>query len=232
MKNVAVLCDFDGTVASDDVGNLLFRTFGRLGDALAVVDRWKQGEISSRECLEQEFAMLDVSRSELDEFILLRKLDPYFKDFLDFTKKRGMEVAIVSDGLDYYIEKMLLRNGSAHIDFLANHLEFVDNSMKLFFPFHDLLECQNCGNCKSFHLEQYRQKGYFIVYVGNGKSDTCACQAADLVFAKGELLRFCQDEGIQHVAFNNFRDVERVVLKRLVIDEDFASARDNKAEGC
>ena len=62
MKNVAVLCDFDGTVASDDVGNLLFRTFGRLGDAVAVVEKWKRGEISSRECLEKEFALLDVSR--------------------------------------------------------------------------------------------------------------------------------------------------------------------------
>jgi len=46
MKKIAVLCDFDGTVAQDDVGNLLFRTFSRNGDSLEVVERWKRGEIS------------------------------------------------------------------------------------------------------------------------------------------------------------------------------------------
>jgi 2-hydroxy-3-keto-5-methylthiopentenyl-1-phosphate phosphatase len=231
VRKVAILCDFDGTVANDDVGNLLFRSFSRCGDTVEIVEKWKRGEITSRQCLEEEFAMLEVSRPELDDFILLRKLDPYFKDFLDFAKKRGMEVAIVSDGLDYYIEKMLLRYGSAHIDFFANHLEFTGDTLRLYFPFHDLLECRNCGNCKTYHLEQYRQKGYYIVYVGNGLSDSCACQSADLIFAKGDLLRFCQDQGIQYVAFSNFRDVERVVLKRLFIDEDFASARDDRAEG-
>ena len=230
MRKVAVLCDFDGTVARNDVGHLLFRRFTKGGISVEVVDQWKRGEISSRECLEREAALVRASQKEIDDFILLQKLDPYFKDFLDFAKKRDMEVVIVSDGLDYYIEKMLLRYGSAHIDFYANRLELMDHSMKLSFPFFDLLECTDCGNCKTYHLEQYRQKGYFIVYVGNGLSDTCPCQSADLVFAKGDLRAFCLDKGVQHIAFDNFRDVEREVLKRLVLNGDFGSAQDDKIE--
>jgi 2,3-diketo-5-methylthio-1-phosphopentane phosphatase len=225
MRKIAILCDFDGTVARDDVGHLLFRKFtdSRLTDE--VVHRWKRGEISSRECLEREAALAKISKKELDEFILLRKLDPYFKDFIDFAVKRGMEVAIVSDGLDYYIEKMLLRNGSAHVDFFANKLNLSNGTLKITFPFYDLLECTDCGNCKTFHLERYRRKGYYIVYVGNGLSDTCPSQSADLVFAKGDLQAFCRENDIHHITFKNFRDVEREVLKRFLIEEDFTSRR-------
>jgi 2,3-diketo-5-methylthio-1-phosphopentane phosphatase len=225
MRKIAILCDFDGTVARDDVGNLLFRKFADGHLAEEVVNRWKRGEISSRECLEREASLAQASKEELDEFILLRKLDPFFKDFLDFAVKRGMEVAIVSDGLDYYIEKMLLRYGSAHIDFFANKLNLSNSTLKISFPFHDLLECTNCGNCKTFHVEQYRKNGHYIVYVGNGLSDTCPCQSADLVFAKGDLRSYCVDNDIHHITFDNFRDVEREVLKRFLIDEDFTSWR-------
>jgi 2-hydroxy-3-keto-5-methylthiopentenyl-1-phosphate phosphatase len=225
MRKLAILCDFDGTVARDDVGHLLFYKFTDNHLTEEVVDRWKRGEISSRECLEREAALARVSKEELDDFIILRKLDPYFKDFVDFAVKRGMEVAIVSDGLDYYIEKMLFRNGSAHVDFYANKLKVSNRTLKITFPFHDLLECTNCGNCKTFHLEQYRKKGYYIVYVGNGLSDTCPSQSADLVFAKGDLRTFCRDNDIYHITYKNFRDIEREVLKRFWIEEDFTSRR-------
>ncbi|NIM20703.1 MAG: MtnX-like HAD-IB family phosphatase [Candidatus Latescibacteria bacterium] len=228
MRDIAILCDFDGTVAREDVGHLLFRKFSEPNGTTEVVSKWKRGEISSKECLEREAELARVSQEELDEFILLRKLDPYFKDFLDFALKRGMEVAIVSDGLDYYIEKMLLRSGAAHVDFYANCLSLTNHSLKLSFPFYDLLECTSCANCKTYHLEQYREKGFYIVYVGNGLSDKCPCQSADLVFAKGDLLEFCRENEIQHIAFSNFRDVEREVLKRLVIDDDFSSSRDSR----
>jgi len=229
MRKLAILCDFDGTVARDDVGNLLFRKFADGRTAEEIVNRWKRGEISSRECLEQEAALARVSKEELDEFILLRKLDPYFKDFLDFAVKRGMEVAIVSDGLDYYIEKMLLRNGSAHVDFYANRAKLSNGTIKITFPFHNVLECTDCANCKTFHLEQYRSKGYYIVYVGNGLSDTCPSRSADLVFAKGDLQSFCEENGIYHITYENFRDVEREVLRRFLIEEDFTSRR--KSDG-
>jgi 2-hydroxy-3-keto-5-methylthiopentenyl-1-phosphate phosphatase len=101
MRKIAILCDFDGTVAREDVGNLLFRTFSDEKECRVVVDQWKEGLISSRECLEREVALASASREALEEFITKRKLDPYFKDFVDFTRRRGMEIVIVSDGLDY-----------------------------------------------------------------------------------------------------------------------------------
>ena len=225
MRKIAVLCDFDGTVAREDVGNLLFRTFAAHGDASEVVSRWKRGEISSRECLEHEAALARCCAAELERFVQSRPLDPYFKDFHDFAHRRGIEVVVLSDGLDYYIEQILIRNGLGHIDFFANQLRIEGRELRIKFPWYNLLECTDCGCCKTHHLLRYRDRGYFIVYVGDGLSDRCPCASADLVFAKGDLLTHCRRENIEHVEFRNFRDVEREVLKRLVLNGDSPSPR-------
>jgi 2-hydroxy-3-keto-5-methylthiopentenyl-1-phosphate phosphatase len=129
-----------------------------------------------------------------------------------------MEIVIVSDGLDYYIEKMLIRRGLAHLDFFANSVQLNENTLHVKFPFYDLLDCKSCGNCKTYHMEKYKADGYFVVYVGNGFSDRCPSEYADLVFAKGDLLRHCRKNGIESTSFNNFRDVERELLQRFVIN--------------
>jgi 2,3-diketo-5-methylthio-1-phosphopentane phosphatase len=220
MKKIAVLCDFDGTVAQDDVGDLLFRTFAH-EDADHAVDAWTRGEISSRECLEREVAAARCCPQELTQFVSARRLDPYFKDFHDFARQRGIEVVVLSDGLDYYIEQILIRNGLGQIEFFANQLSIKGDTMRVEFPWYNMLECTECGCCKTHHLMRYKQEGYFIVYVGNGLSDRCPCENADLVLAKGELLQHCRAKNIGAVEFKNFRDVEREVLKRLLLDGEF-----------
>lgn len=224
MSKIAILCDFDGTVAREDVGNLLFRTFSTNGDAMRVVDRWKRGEISSRECLEKEVALAVLAPDTLQSFVRERKIDPYFKDFHDFTRKRGIEVVILSDGLDYYIERMLVRNGLGEIEFFSNRLCATNDGYAVKFPHYDKLECTDCGCCKTHHLLRYRERGYYIIYVGDGLSDRCPCESADLVFAKGDLLRHCQEKAIGYIEFRNFRDVEREVLQRLLSNDDFMAA--------
>jgi len=226
MKKIAILCDFDGTVAREDVGNLLFRTFA-IGDECAdTVDQWKQGLISSRDCLQREAGLARASREAIDEFITQRHLDPYFKDFVDFAGRRGMELVIVSDGLDYYIERMLLRSGLAHLDFFANALQLNNRCLHVRFPYYDMLDCRSCGNCKTYHMEKYKAKGYFVVYVGNGLSDRCPSKYADFVFAKGDLLDYCRENGVDFVEFQNFRDVERELVGRFVLSDELSDESD------
>jgi 2,3-diketo-5-methylthio-1-phosphopentane phosphatase len=131
MRKIAVLCDFDGTVAQDDVGNLLFRTFAAHGDAAEVVSRWERGEISSRECLEKEASLASCCADELRKFVHARTIDPYFKDFHDFARQRGIEVVVLSDGLDFYIEQILIRNGLGQIEFFANQLRLEGQKMRV-----------------------------------------------------------------------------------------------------
>ncbi|MFQ5512451.1 MAG: MtnX-like HAD-IB family phosphatase [Candidatus Krumholzibacteriia bacterium] len=219
MRKIAVLCDFDGTVAQDDVGNLLFRTFADEALSLPVIEQWKKGEISSRECLEREVSLAEVSPGELDRFVNQRKLDPYFKDFVDFARRSHIEVVIVSDGLDYYVEKMLMRSGLGELEYYANTLEFNGGNLSVSFPHYDRRDCRDCGNCKTYHLSRYKDEGYYIVYVGNGLSDRCPSEYSELVFAKGDLLDFCKTKGVDFVEFKNFRDVERELVQRFVMRE-------------
>ena len=217
MKKIAVLCDFDGTVAQDDVGDLLFETFAT-AETRDAVDDWLRGKITSRQCLEREAAAARCCPSTLKNFLSGRRLDPYFKDFHDFAQKRGIEVVVLSDGLDFYIEQMLIRNGLGGIEFFANRLRIDGETLHVEFPWYDMLKCTECGCCKTYHLMRYKEDGYFVVYVGNGLSDRCPCESADLVLAKGELLEHCRAKKIGAVEFKNFRDVEREVLRRLVLE--------------
>jgi 2-hydroxy-3-keto-5-methylthiopentenyl-1-phosphate phosphatase len=218
MQKVVVLCDFDGTVAEKDVGDLLFRRFGGPAAQDAAME-WTRGEIDSRECLERQAEATHCSADELRSFAHACRLDPYFRDFHDFARRRGIEVVVLSDGLDFYIEQMLARNGCGSIEFFSNRLRIEGRRFTVDFPWYNLRDCTECGCCKTHHLYAYRRRGYFIVYVGNGLSDRCPSENADMVFAKGELLEHCRAKHIACIEFRNFRDVEREVLSRLVLDE-------------
>ena len=217
MRKVVVLCDFDGTVAEKDVGDLLFRRFGGRA-AHDAADEWTRGEIDSRECLERQAEATHCSADELRSFAHAQRLDPYFRDFHDFARRRGIEVVVLSDGLDFYIEQMLARHGCGSIEFFSNRLRIEGHRFTVEFPWYNLRDCTECGCCKTHHLFAYRRRGYFIVYVGNGLSDRCPSENADLVFAKGELLEHCREKHIACIEFRNFRDVEREVLRRLILD--------------
>jgi 2,3-diketo-5-methylthio-1-phosphopentane phosphatase len=218
---ISVLCDFDGTVAQRDIGHHFFETYVKDADRwLDTLERWKMGLISSKECLEHEISWVDADRLDLDAFITKEPLDPFFRDFVDFCVKRKYDILIVSDGLDYYIESLLMKSSLGFVPFVANHLLLDGSSIEgIEFPHYDLMDCTMCGNCKLFHLEEKRREEYFTVYVGNGYSDRCPSEHADLVIAKGDLLAHCMREEIACVPFENFRDVERELTERFIISD-------------
>lgn len=219
MRRVAIISDFDGTVSRRDVGHHFFGAFiPRRREWLALLDEWRLGLISSRECLEKEFSWVRADLSDLDGFVDNEGIDPYFGDFVDFCERRGVEILIASDGLDRYIDRLLARSGLQHLAVRANRL--VCNGERLAaieFPHYDLMGCTRCGNCKRAHLEALRRAGFAVVYIGNGCSDRCPAEHADVVFAKGELLDHCRERGLAHVAFENFRDVERELTARFIL---------------
>jgi 2-hydroxy-3-keto-5-methylthiopentenyl-1-phosphate phosphatase len=73
-----------------------------------------------------------------------------------------------------------------------------------------------------------RKKGQKVVYVGDGLSDKCAVREAELVFAKGDLSRFCEKEGIRHHLFSDFGDVCQI-LRRLLKDQRTVTGSSNKS---
>jgi 2-hydroxy-3-keto-5-methylthiopentenyl-1-phosphate phosphatase len=213
---VRVFSDFDGTIASEDVGSCLFRTFAgaRAND---IARHYLEGSITASEYLTWECeAVESATPSELGEFVDRYSLDPTFGEFVDFCRHRSIPLVVLSDGLDFYAERLLKSHGFEGLQVLSNHLEFeqLGASTKLSpsFP-HTDAECLRCGNCKRNHLMTLSGDDDIIVFIGNGFSDRCPARYADIVFAKGELIRHCQEQNITYHAFKDFSDVaQRLAL--------------------
>ncbi len=209
-----VLADFDGTVTREDVGAHLFNSFSK-GKSKKIVSEWLKGRISSKECLERECELIEITEAELKNFALSQKIDEHFSDFVDLCKWEKMDLAILSDGLDYYIKLILRKYHLDDIPFYSNAVRFEGKKLIPEFPYYDK-GCGNCGNCKKYHLENLRRPNQKVVYIGDGLSDKCAIKEADFVFAKNDLKAFCEKEKIDYFEFRDFRDVISVFQDRLL----------------
>ena len=205
-----IFSDFDGTIAVEDVGDRLSRRFAG-ADVSEVIRDYQDGSITARVCLTRKCeAVKSATSVEVERFIDQFSLDPTFKGFVEFCRGRDIPFVVLSDGLDFYVERLLKNNGFGDLPFLSNHLEFVLSGAVTrivpSFP-HTDAECLLCGNCKRNHVLTLSADDDIIVYIGDGISDRCPVRYADIVFAKGSLIRYCQEQNVTYHEFRNFDDV-------------------------
>jgi 2,3-diketo-5-methylthio-1-phosphopentane phosphatase len=202
-----VLCDFDGTISAIDTGLLVARELGveRFDE---IEQRWRRGEISSRECLRDQWALVDAEDADFRRTIDRLEVDPGFPDLVALARERGARFVILSDGLDFYIERTLERLGMRDLEFYANHAAVDGSHIEMQFP-HGDRDCPDCGNCKMRWLLELRPGSARTIYIGDGYSDACASRYADLVFAKDDLARLCREREQPFVPFANLSEVAR-----------------------
>ena len=206
----AVLCDFDGTIAADDVGHAFFRTFA--GPAWeAVVHDWEEGRIGSRECLEKECALARATPADLETFAGKQTIDPGFADLVRWARDRFFPVAVVSDGFREYIAPILGRHG-VEAPVFANRVAFNGDRLTPSFPYFEQ-GCGRCANCKGYHVGRYADAGYRTVFIGDGLSDLCALPRADLVLAKDALAEHCDTHGVPYRPYTDLADALRIVQR-------------------
>lgn len=222
--NLAVLCDFDGTVAKCDVGFHIYTKFGNEG-WLEINKRWRRGEISSKECLIGEYSLIDADEKEVRDYILKMEIDEGFPLLVSTCKKNHIPIAIVSDGFDFYINTLLEKYGLSDVKVLCNRMWFNGRKVELDFPFYDK-GCGVCGNCKRFHVDNLKRLGRTVVYVGDGLSDKFAACASDIIFAKGELKEYLDKVGFLYNDFSCLSEVNEW-LKRLIEEEKMPSIKIN-----
>lgn len=209
-----IFVDFDGTITRRDVGNAFFTHFG--GEQCAgLVAEYRAEKISAKELFRKETAAMGVfSEEKAKAFLHQQQVDESFKTFVEFCRLRNIEFHIVSDGLDYYINEILSQNGIHDASFFANRFEIVHQERldfreppaRISFPYDDA-ECTRCACCKRNIMLTKSGDDDLIVYIGEGYSDRCPAQYADIVFAKDDLQRFCQDKNISYFLYQTFDDV-------------------------
>src|SRR5262249_55098212 len=91
-----IVCDFDGTIAHDDVTDLLLKRFAEPQWEL-IERRWQVGQLTSRECLLQQAELLRLSREQLNAILPSVRLDPGFAAFVTAAHAAGCDVQIASE---------------------------------------------------------------------------------------------------------------------------------------
>ena len=211
MASWSILCDFDNTISVLDVTDTLLEAFGK-PEWREIEAEWLAGRIGSRVCMQQQIACLDVSRQALDEAIDAIGVDEAFAAFVDTVCTHGWEVFIVSDGLDYAIERILRRHHLPALPFYANRLRQTgERTWKLDSPYVDKACCLDSGTCKCAFARRARAVGNKVLMIGDGRSDFCVAGSADLVFAKGSLITHCFDKCLPHVPISGFDDAVRMI---------------------
>jgi 2,3-diketo-5-methylthio-1-phosphopentane phosphatase len=211
-KSFKIFIDFDGTVTVQDVGEAIFTKYGNHDEIYSIIDDLLNDRISSKECWIALCKSVEtIEKISLNNFIDTMEVEPGFSEFVDFCTENNFELFILSDGFDYYINRVLKREGLDHIKVYSNKLVLTDdNKLNPSFPYYNE-RCTSSANCKWDHIINHSADDDFTVFIGDGNSDKETIQYCDFIFAKNGLLKFCEKERITYFPFNKFNEV----IKRL-----------------
>jgi 2-hydroxy-3-keto-5-methylthiopentenyl-1-phosphate phosphatase len=206
-RKLAVICDFDGTVTTVDIAEAILKKF--TGDGWYQFEKdYRAGKLASREALRRQFALVKATKGQIIGAALdSAKITPGFEDFVRYCQSRSIPFVVLSEGLDFYIERILASTG-VDVEWHSNMGRFKENGLEVEF-LDNVEECNSCGNCKLGRLKAMRKRGWEIVYIGDGHSDLCPAQVADHVLAKGALLTELRKRGVRCTKFGDFRDCAR-----------------------
>ncbi|RMD48882.1 MAG: 2-hydroxy-3-keto-5-methylthiopentenyl-1-phosphate phosphatase [Ignavibacteria bacterium] len=206
-RKFKIFVDFDGTITKTDVGEALFINFGDAARAREIVDLYLEDKITSKET----WILLCESINNFDtegfvKFLDTIEIDSEFKNFVDFCKNNDLDIFVLSDGLDFYIDKILKREGLENLTVYSNKLKISGGKFFPVFPYTDE-ECNQCANCKRNHIITNSSDEDITIYIGDGWSDKCPAQYCDFIFAKDSLLKFCEKNRISYYPYRNFGEV-------------------------
>ena len=204
-RPLRVFCDFDGTISAKDVGASLFNYFSSKRNS-GTVRLWIDQKISSRECLWRECHYIKASRQEMIEALNRIEIEKGFREFVDLLGKHRIPLHIVSDGLDFYIDAFLARAGFTGLDIHANHAHFLNGNLFPSFPYY-AAGCGSCGTCKGERVRALSKAGELTIYIGDGFSDRCAVGVADVLFARGDLVKVAQEKSVAWQSFADFYEI-------------------------
>jgi 2,3-diketo-5-methylthio-1-phosphopentane phosphatase len=197
----SISCDFDGTITLTDTVNALLQEFAE-PEWLAIEEDWCAGKFGSRECLARQTKLLRIAPDALDAYLDDVAFDPGVKAFFDDCFANQIPVTVVSDGYDWAIRRVLSRIGVRGVPIVANRLVHVGvDRWTVLFP--HMTQACGSGVCKCAAANSKAM----MVHIGDGRSDVCVSDLADLVFAKGHLLQSRRERGLESIGFERFSDL-------------------------
>ncbi len=203
-----IFIDFDGTITTEDVGYEMFKKF-TLGRTETVVGEYRFGKINSLRCLSDECLIWNSNppdQNDVFEYLGSREVSPGFAEFLEFLNCENISSVILSEGFDFYIDRILQSHGIEHPRMITNRARYNNGKLLPEFPYFGR-GCGQCSNCKGYHISRLRSPGQSAVFIGDGHSDHHGAQTADIVLAKSFLKDFLRAKELPFYEYDDFRTV-------------------------
>jgi 2-hydroxy-3-keto-5-methylthiopentenyl-1-phosphate phosphatase len=194
-----LVLDWDGTVVEKDVLTIALERFGDQEVLDRVGPLFERGEASWVEAMELEVATLRVSLQEASAWIARHvRVRPGLHELV-----ARCDAMILSGNLEELIRPVLAREG-LELPIVANGVDPRLDGWRV--RWNESLQCDACrprGDlCKRNGLPDPP-----FVYVGDSTTDQCAALVADRVFARDDLARFLERQGVPFDVFEDFHDV-------------------------
>ncbi|HSM92294.1 MAG TPA: HAD-IB family phosphatase [Anaeromyxobacteraceae bacterium] len=208
----AVVCDFDGTATTEDIGEQVVLRFADEREYDRHEALFAAGAIPFSGLLTRVFEGIEAGPEEVAAFA--REVAVFrggFERFVEACRDGGHPFVVCSAGLDAYIEPVLARLPAplrGHVGVVANRARFDARRLRVSFD-EAAGDCGSCGTCKGNVVRALQRAGHKVLLCGDGTSDRHGAEAADAVFARegGSLVRWCSERAIPHVVFRTFDEV-------------------------
>ncbi len=204
-----IQCDFDGTIISNNLSVLLREKYA-CGDWQRINSDYLRGHLTVEQSNKLQFTLIKEPKERLQAFVRQHiELRPGFIEFVRYCQESAIPFAIVSSGLDFYIEPVLAEIGMPDLELHCGRTSFSSDGI-------DVVYYDPVGNIvsegfKRKYLTWLKERGTNIIYLGDGLSDLEAACQADHVFATGHLLELLSTHSIACSAFSDFYDLQRQV---------------------
>ncbi len=209
-----LLIDFDGTITCRDsevyVAQQILDESGQLRLA-DLVEEYEHLEITLEKYYERYFSLMDLPENHWHDLAEKVPIREDFSHFISRCSEKKVEMKILSEGLDLFIEPLLHRMAVRDLPYSCNRIVWEGNRPTLL-PAVDAVACERCLNCKGAHARRFRSQGRKVGLIGNGASDLCAAREVDVVFARDHLARLCRKERIPFYPWDHFRDIDLDLL--------------------
>jgi 2-hydroxy-3-keto-5-methylthiopentenyl-1-phosphate phosphatase len=211
---LAILVDYDGTIALTDVSDTVMAAHVAHADWERIAAIYDAGRMGSRRLMEWEVTLIHATEAELLATAALQPHDPGFVPFVRRAQAAGIPVEVVSDGFGFFIGPALARLGLAEVPIITARTTFEGRQARIAWP-NGHPDCRVCGTCKRQRVLAHQAAGRAVAFIGDGESDRYAAGYADLIFAKRALVPICLDNGWPFERWTEFSEIHAWLDERL-----------------
>jgi 2,3-diketo-5-methylthio-1-phosphopentane phosphatase len=203
-----LVVDFDGTITEQDLLDTIAQTFGDEDVYREVDEGLDDNSLTLNEVIRREFEPVRAPLGEVRDWVLENvRVRPGFGELVALARERGWRLVIVSSGFRELIEPVLEREGLADLELLSNTVDPDPDGWKVAFRVSEA--CDICGQPCKRSTAAALADGTELVYVGDGYSDRCAAELADVVFARRGLASYLEERDVPFERFEDFHSVAR-----------------------